>query len=280
MARDNPSNPYTRDRNHTSKDIQMPISKARVVDARCDDCNGLHTVRIRVYGDGTSYLAPVLTPMIGSVWIPSKGDDVAVLFTQSDKPWVIGSWYALDRVEDGDVDLPSYEVGDIRLGNHSGSHVTVHEDGRISIRTAEQQRVDIDSQTASIEKTTDQIISGDDTFEIIEYNSEKYDDVDLYNIDTFTLKADGSYNITASCLFPNAGQNNTYNIGLFVNDELVKRKARQSVVKEELSLDISYNGKLSDGDTVTARVRQDSGSDKTLLGDPRTNDFTVRRDGI
>lgn len=132
MARTNPTNPYTRDKNHTSKDVQMPISKARVIDANgMPEEDGFHVVRIRVYGEQSNYHAPVLTPMPGAVWVPPIGTDVAVLFTQEGKPWVIGSWYALDRHEDGDVQIPDYEPGDMRLGNQSDSHITIKSGGGI-----------------------------------------------------------------------------------------------------------------------------------------------------
>jgi len=134
MARNNSSNPYTQDPAHTQKDVQMAVSKARVVASKGHpDKNGFHTVRIRVYGDDATYVAPVTTPMFGCVWVPKAGTDVAVMFDEADKPWIIGSWYAIDRVEDGDVDLPDYDPGDIRIGNESDSHVTVKDDGRVIV---------------------------------------------------------------------------------------------------------------------------------------------------
>lgn len=280
MAKNNPSNPYTSDPNNTSKDVQMPLSRAKVVNVGASDEDGFHTVRIKIYGEGSSYLAPVLTPMIGSIWVPSKGEDVAVLFDAGDNAWVIGSWYALDRVDNGDVDLPSYDVGDIRLGNRSGSHATVHNDGHISIETDGNERVDIDCQKASVEKTQSQSISGDDTFQKVTFDTEKYDDVDLFDTDSFVLLNDGTYNVSGTIMFPSAGQNNRYIIGLFKNGDLIKRKARQSIVNQELSLDIDYNGKFDIDDEITLQIKQDSGSTKDISGDPTTNDFTIRRDGI
>lgn len=145
MARNNPSNPFTQDPQHTQKDIPMPISKARVLDAGDHpEDSAFHTVKIQVYGDQASYIAPVLAPMFGSVWIPKSGTDVAVIFGANDKPWVIGAWYPLDRVQNGEVDLPDYEEGDIRLGNESGAHVTVKDNGDVVIKSGPDGDVFID----------------------------------------------------------------------------------------------------------------------------------------
>lgn len=144
MAKDNPSNPHTSDPNHTSRDVQMPLSRAKVVNVGASDEDGFHTARIRVYGEGGSYIAPVITPMIGSVMVPQKGDDVAVLFDAGDNAWIIGSWYAIDRVDNGDIDLPDYNVGDLRIGNDSGSHVTIKADGDVIIESNSDSDVIID----------------------------------------------------------------------------------------------------------------------------------------
>lgn len=144
MARDNPSNPYTQDPQHTLKDVPMPVQKARVMKATgMPDGDGFHTVKVRVYGDEAPCQAPVVAPMFGSVWVPKEGEDVAVIFGNADKPWVIGAWYPLDRVENDEVDLPAYTPGDIRLGNESGAHVTVGDDGSINIVAADGQEVNI-----------------------------------------------------------------------------------------------------------------------------------------
>lgn len=148
MARDNPSNPFTQDPGHTQQDVPMPVQKAKVMAAPDHpDEDGFHTVRIRVYGDQATYMAPVLTPMFGSVWVPKKGQDVAVIFGSSDKPWVIGAWYPLDRVEDGEVDLPDYQPGDMRVGNESGAHVTVHDDGSVEIVSTDDAQATINGLT-------------------------------------------------------------------------------------------------------------------------------------
>jgi len=146
MTKKNPSNPFTNDPSHTQKDVQMAVSKAKVVSAKGHpEKNGFHTVRIQAYTDDATYVAPVLTPTPGSVWVPPEGSDVAVIFDQADKPWVIGSWYAIDRAaEEGDVDLPAYEPGDLRLGNTTGAHVTVDASGNVHIQSSDNGSVFID----------------------------------------------------------------------------------------------------------------------------------------
>ena len=145
MGRKNTSNPHDADPDVFHKQTNMSVQKAEVLDARgMPEENGFHTVRIRIYGDQSPYTAPVITPMPGSVWIPKEGTDVAVIFSESDKPWVIGSWYAVDRVEDGEVLLPDYDPGNIRVGNRTGAHVTVTNDGDVRIESSDDGDVYID----------------------------------------------------------------------------------------------------------------------------------------
>lgn len=137
MGRSNTSNPYDADPDVFHKETNMSVQKARVEDVNgMPDGQGFHTVTIRVYGDETPYVAPVIMPMVGSVWVPPSGSDVAVIFSDSDKPWVIGSWYAVDRVDSGNIDIPDYEPGDIRFGNDTGAHVTIKENGDVLIESS------------------------------------------------------------------------------------------------------------------------------------------------
>jgi hypothetical protein len=144
MAKDNPSNPFTRDDTKTQRDVPLPLQKARVLSAKPQSASAFHTVRIQVYGDAATFVAPVIMPMPGCSWVPPEGTDVAVLFAAENKPWVVGSWYALDRVETGDVDIPDYDPGEIRVGNASGAHVVIQNDGDVRINSGSNGDVYID----------------------------------------------------------------------------------------------------------------------------------------
>lgn len=283
MARDNPTNPFTQDPQHTSKDVQMPISKARVMASKgMPDGNGYHSVRIRVYGDQSTYVAPVVTPMPGSVWVPKEGTDVAVLFDTSDKPWVIGAWYAFDRVEDGDVFMPDYEPGDIRIGNHTESHVTVHDDGHISVVTPDNERVDIDHQSAAVYLSNDYDVPDGNTYYKIPFDTVEADDEQLFQPATndIKVKADGLHDLTASVEIPSPKQNNLYTIAIFVNGTEEKRVSRQSANNEPMSVQVTTMERLDAGDVVDIRLRQNSNGDRTVLGSDKTTEFDVRRAGI
>jgi hypothetical protein len=187
MARQNPSNPYSQDPEHTAKDVSMPLQKARVLDAKgMPDGNGFHTVRIKVYGDESPYMAPVLTPMVGSVWVPQAGEDVAVMFGAGDKPWVIGSWYPVDRVDDGTIDLPDYEPGQIRIGNDEG-YIGVAADGTIisSGSLGGSTYSDEDSQdavAAALTGGTNVSVTYDDPNDTITLDGFSGDHSDLTNV--------------------------------------------------------------------------------------------------
>jgi len=283
MARNNPSNPYTRDPAHTAKDVPLPVQKAKVMAAGDHpEDDAFHTVKIRVYGDQAPYIAPVLTPVIGSVWIPKEGQDVAVIFGDSNKPWVIGAWYPLDRVEDGEIDLPDYEEGDVRLGNESGSGVTVHNDGHISIMTDGTERVDIDHQSASIFLNTNYSLPGDNSYYKIPFNMIEDDKEQLFNAsnNSIVTKADGLHRISASMEVPTPGQNNEYSIAVFVNGTERKRVSNQSAVNEPLSIQVQTQIRLDPEDEIDIRAKNNSGTNRTVLGSPVTTEFNVRRAGI
>jgi len=202
MARNNPSNPYTRDPAHTAKDVPLPVQKAKVMAAGDHpEDDAFHTVKIRIYGDNAPYIAPVLTPVPGSVWIPEEGTDVAVIFGDSNKPWVIGSWYALDRVEDGEVDLPDYEEGDIRFGNSTGSHVTVDSEGGVTIGTAEGDFV-VDGSKIKKSKYIDEdaqdavgnILSSDFTYDDVnDFIDLSFDPATQTELDTHSADVDAHH---------------------------------------------------------------------------------------
>lgn len=284
MARNNPTNPYTRDPSHTQKDVPMPIQKAKVLDAKgMPDESGFHTVKIQVYGDDAPYIAPVVTPMFGSVWVPREGTDVAVTFGNADKPWVIGAWYPLDRAdEDGDVDLPDYEPGDLRLGNESGSHVTIHDAGAISIITDGRQPVNIDHQSATALMSTDQSVAGDDTYDLLAFDTAEDDPEGLFDStqNGFVLRTDGTHEIAVTVEIPSPGQNNRYTLSLFRNGSVMKRKSGHSVVNQELSLSVDSQMRMDATDVIDVRLKQNSGSSKTVNSSRLTTEFSVERRGI
>lgn len=285
MARNNPSNPYTRDRGHTKKDVPMPVTKAKVM-ASYDhpEGNAFHTVRVRVYGDGATYTAPVLAPMFGSVWVPKEGEDVAVIFGESDKPWVIGAWYPLDRVEDGRVDLPDYEAGDIRVGNHTGSHITVHDDGHITIETGEvKDPIDIGFQRASARMDGPQDIDGDENFYKVEFDVfDSNVDYGIFDSENYTMTAltDGHYHINASIGIPDPGQNNRYDLAVFVNGSQNKLSVDQSANNITMTSEVQTHANLEKGDVVDIRVAQNSGNIKEICGKEKTCEFSIDRRGI
>jgi hypothetical protein len=283
MTTKNPSNPYTADDNHTSKRVQMPVSKAEVLESYgMPDGNGFHTARISVYGDETSFVAPVITPMIGSVWVPKEDDDVAVIFNRSGEAFIIGSWYALDRVDSGDIDLPDYEIGDLRLGNESGSHVTINNDGSIKIQTSETQPINIDHQSATAFMSADQSVGGDDQYYKINFDTDQGDENDIFieNQNYFKILSDGDHTVKTSIEIPLPGQNNRYTIALFRNGSLFKRKNRQSAVNDELSVDLDVSRSFDNGDIIDVRLRQDSGSAKTVNSAKEASEFSIKRHGI
>jgi hypothetical protein len=283
--KNNPSNEFSRDEVATQRETPSPLQKARVVSVNDHpEEDGFHTVRVRVYGSPSEqvFTAPVLTPHKGDVTVPERGDDVAVMFGPNDKPWMIGFWYASDRVADGTLTLPDYEEGDRIIGNGSNSFMSISNDGTITIKTGGDQAIDIDRQDAIAYLSTAQSIPGDDQFYKIEFDTVEHDENDLLDLSTHdaTLLHGGAYSIASTVAIPSPGQNNRYTITVYVNGVRKKRKSRQSAVNEELSLDIELNQRLSSGDVVDIRIRQNSGSSKSLNGTSETSVFNIEREGV
>lgn len=283
MGRSNPTNPYSTDPSSTAKDVSPPIAKGRVENVKgMPDNGGYHTVRVRLYRNNNTFIAPVLTPMLGSVWIPRRKSDVAVMFSKSGKPWVIGAWYAPDRVERGNIDIPDYDPGDIRVGNESGSHMTVNNDGSIHIETADKQAVNISKQTAIAYLNSSQSIAGDDNYYQVNFDTEEDNKADLFDptTGTITLLHGGEYTIEAEITFLTPGQNNRYTIAVFVDGTIIKRRAVQSSVNNEISPTISAHRRFDGGEEIDIRIRQNSGSPHDIEGAQESNHFTIKRDGI
>lgn len=138
MPKGNPTNPHVQDVEAVRHAAPMPVQRAVVtsVDGRSGGEGAVHTAIIRVYGDPSPYQAVVLTDSRGDVNVPTEGDDVAVAFGPNEKPFIVGYWYADDKVRDGRVDLPDYEPGDRVIGHpKNSSYIRIDKDGDIHINS-------------------------------------------------------------------------------------------------------------------------------------------------
>jgi len=131
MGTDNPMNPYTNDEEETRRAVAPPIAKAKVVEVYPTDEEsgdlGYHTVRVRVYGEDSTFQAPVLTPMFGDANLPPVDTDVAVAYGPNEKPWVVGAWYRANG--DGP---PDHQAGERIIGHPlTGSSIKFDANGDI-----------------------------------------------------------------------------------------------------------------------------------------------------
>lgn len=281
MGTGNPMNPHTQNEEEIEAIVEPPVAKAEVVQAaRHDDkVKGFHSVRVRVYGETSTFLAPILTMMQGDAHVPPVGSDVAVMYGPNEKPWVVGYWYATD----GDAEPPDYMPGERIIGSPlSESFIKIAADGHIEIKTEGLKRVDIDHQTSSVYLTgANQSIPAGNTDKIL-FDTVEEDLEDLWDEanNQMVARADGLHRINATVALPTPGQNNSYSIYIYVNGSPVKRVTRQSAVNEELSLTVVTMELLDEGDVVDIRVENGSGSPKDVLGSEQTTEFDMRRSGI
>lgn len=174
------SNPYQTDRNEIQRSVSMPIAKAKVTEALSKPSDGgIHTVTVRVHGDEAPYEAPVLTPMLGSAFIPEVGDNVAVAFSAEDKPWVIGAWYPDDQVRAQLANLPDYEPGELVLGVPSNdSRIRIFRNGDIILTDENGQTVEFTDTGVVITDEDDQTIELTATGILIDDNQGNTIEVD------------------------------------------------------------------------------------------------------
>lgn len=269
----NNNNPYDLDQEQVrDKGTDNGVVRATVLDTMPET----HTVRVNPRGDNAPVIAPVLTPTYGSQTLPQAGERVMLLYVAENTPICLGSIYLLDGVQP-----PNGENGDLILGNDSGSAMTVHEDGRISLITDEKQPIDIDNQSASVYLGTDYSVP-DNGYTKVPFDVVKSDAEELFRPDThdFQTSVYGLYGISASVEIPSAGQNNSYTLAIFVNNEEKKRVTRQSAVNAPLSVQVTASEYLDTGDIIDIRIENNSSSNKTITGSDLTTDFNIRREGI
>lgn len=288
MPRGNPKNPHSTDEDAVQHAAPIPVLQARVesVDSHTGDQAPYHTATIRVYGDPSPYQATVVTPSRGDVNVPVEGEDVAVAFGPSGQPYIVGSWYAADKVSDGRVNLPDYEPGERIIGTpHNSSYIKIEKSGRIEMVTDGFQPVDIDHQSSSAYLDTDQSFTTTDPIQV-EFDTENNDPEDLFDPNTheMTLRHDGSYNVKSTVEIVSAGQENLYTLYIYRNGSPIKHKNRQSSVNEPLSVDIDTDRRLDADDTLAIYIEKTGGTQRTLNGANGGEDiaceFNIKRTGI
>jgi hypothetical protein len=272
------------DKEEVRRATPLPIQKAKVIRTPSHPTeNGYHQVYVKLYYDDSRQRAIVTMGKQGDVSIPEEGEDVFVLFGAADKPVVIDSFYPVDdEFGNKNENVPDYEPGDRIIGNSSGSHLAIRNDGTIEIVTDENQAVNIDRQSAIAHITTTQSIPGDDNYYVVEFDTEEDDKEDLFDPSThdMTLKHGGAYDVDASVTFQTPGQNNRYTIAIYVNGQQEKRRSLQSSVNAEISPTISMERRLDAGDVVDIRIRHDGGGSRDLEGSKEASEFAIKRNGI
>jgi len=269
----NNSNPYDLDGGQIRSILSEAVDRATVLDVIPE----AHAVRVNPRGDNSPLVAPVVTPMYGSVTLPRKGSRVTLVYITDNVPICVGGIYLADGEEP-----PTAEDGDIILGNGTGSQIRIADDGHISIITDGDERVDVDNQSASVYLSDTQTIPSQSEPTKVEFNTVEEDREGLWDQDNhqMVVKADGLHKINTSVAILSAGQNNLYEISVFVNDTEVDKMYRQSATNEPLSLHASTSERLEAGDTVDVRVKNQSGSGRDIEGDSVTTEFDIRRTGI
>lgn len=284
MAKDNTMNPFDQNEEQTRRSVAPPMAKAKVVQARPHDPDdpqqqAYHTARVRVYGESSTFLAPILTSMAGDAHVPPVGSDVAVMYGPNEKPWIIGYWYPVNE----DREPPEYLPGERVIGSPlSDSYMKIAADGHVEIITEGRARVDIDHQSASVERTgSDQSIPAN-AITKIQFNNIEEDPEELWDQSNYqmVIRSDGLHRINASVALPTPGQNRSYSIYVYKNGSPIKRVTRQSAVNEEMSLSVLTMERLNEGDKIDIRVNNRSNSARNILGSDQTTEFDIRRAGI
>lgn len=277
--KNNPSNPADINTGEVRHISPKSFEKARVLGVQALP-NGLHSATIKLYEDGSQTTAPVLTPAFGDISLPTKGSDVMVLFGENDEQIVIGSWYPVDRLFRGEIDVPDYNVGDRIIGNDTDSFIKIRTDGTIDIETQGSKPLNTDHQSMSVYLSGGQTIAGN-TEERINFNTVSHNNEGLYDTNAYeaTIISGGEHEIKATVEIDNAGQNNTYAIRVYRNGNVEKRSFRQSVINNKLTLRVSTNEIFDKGDVIYITLENKSASNRTINGGSIGTEFDLRRVG-
>ena len=271
----NNSNPYDLDGNQVrNKTWENDVVRATVIDVLPD----IHSVRVNPRGDNAPIVAPVLTPMYGMHILPQEKERVTLLYITENVPVVVGGVYLADG-----PNPPEAEEGEAVFGNSTGARLDMRPDGSIGMKTGElSDPIDIDFQVADTSMSTDQSVPSG-SYTKVEFDQlDNQQDYGLFDPSThdMTILADGYHKIRASVGITSPGQNNKYELAIFVNGVEEKRFTKQSANNVEMSIPVHTNTSLDKGDVIDIRLRQDSGSNKTIESDSRVSEFHIDRKGI
>ena len=269
----NNNNPNALDTDQVrNKTWDEAVQRATVLDVFPD----AHAIRVNVRGEDNPIVCPVLSPNYGSVLLPSVGSRVTLLYITENTPVAIGNVYLADKQSP-----PSADIGDVVLGNDSGSSVTINNDGSIDITTADRQPVNIDFQTATVYLNNDQDVAAGDT-SIVQYDTIEQDTESLFDAanHAYVVRHSGLYEIRGAIEIESAGQNNLYQLAIYTNETLTHRITKQSTVNAPMSLSVSEMVQLEEGDEIDIRLFNDSGQTRTIAGNQETNTFDIQRVGI
>jgi len=277
--KNNPANPSDINKGEVRSVSPKSFERARVLAVQDSD-DGAHTATIKLYDSGSQTTAPVLTSAYGDVSLPERDTDVIVMFGENDEELIIGSWYPVDRVARGQIQLPDYGAGDRVVGNRTESILQIHNDGTIDLTTEGTKPLNTDHQSFSVYRNGNQsIASGAE--ERVEFNDVSHNDEGLYSTTSYeaTLLNDGEYEIKTTVEIADGGQGNLYTLRIYNSGTVIKRSFRQSSVKEPLTLRVSTNEMMSAGDSVYVTLENGSNSARTLNGDNIGTEFDIRRIG-
>lgn len=270
----NNKNPHDVDGNQVrNKSRDNDVVRATVIDVLPD----IHSVRVNPRGDNAPVVAPVSTPTYGMSVLPDEGERVTLLYITENVPIVIGSIYLRDG-----PNPPEAEVGDAVFGNSTGSEITIRDDGSISVGTDTDEPVDIDHQTAVAQMSSDQSIAGDDTYYKVNFDTAVDNPKGIYDTSqkAVVVKDGGQHSIHATIEVPLPEQNNRYTAAFFRNGTVFKQKNQQSVTNNALSITVDTRRDLDAGDVIDVRLRQNSGSSKTINSDFVATEFNIQREGM
>lgn len=274
----NSANPFQSNPTEVEHIATKPPEKGEVISV---GDNELHTATVKLYESGGQKTFPVIVPAYGDVALPQVGTDVRVVYDHADNGFVIGGEYMADRIQRGETTIPNYTAGDRIVGNETESFIRIGADGHIDIRTEGNKPVNVDSQSVTVTHTTDQSVADTGAWVTVAYDTVKHGREVLFNGNSDIVPLyDGLYTIDATVEIQNAGQNFAYALAIFVNDTLVKRKFKQSVNAEPLSIDIHSDENVTAGDSISIRIQNNSNQSRIIGGDATATDFSVNRHGL
>ncbi len=218
-----------------------------------------------------------VTELTTSSFSHTELDTSPVLAKTNDGGWRDEGSHHIDVLMRSPVGMP-IAVFD---GQGSGGSLSDWQIGLATVGDAALDTVEVDKSASRMYLSSNQTGISSGTPVEVAFDASSF--TSLPEVDTannrFIVRYPGDYQVDVQATWDNLAADTTSFVYIYHNSTQVIIKRKQSVSGKVAISASDIIGGASNGDTITARVFQDSGSDETLASDEKTTKMTVKKVG-